>query len=633
MVAARAVELLDKVVDATNGEVRESQRAMCAEVASSFEDRTHLMVEAPTGVGKSLAYLCAIAAFVERTAPRPRVIVSTSSKALQAQLVNIDVPLLLGATNVNVSFAKLMGRANYICEAKVATFASATGRLFAADAEVDALVDFAHDTATGDRDDAPPASEAAWSKVSISAQECPGASMCPHSDTCWSEAARRHAGEADVVVVNAHLYAADAVSDNMVLGEHTVAVFDEAHALASTFTDALAHSVSPARLYRLAGLTRAAAHNGQPLSDAAAALAAAASPLVGESVTSARTKLHAALSVVHDAATTVSSELAGSAAQTTELAQAKKAVGALVDDVESITSGRDDVAVWVEGTEDHPKVVAAEVDIASWCAQNVFSNVPSVCTSATLRVGGSFEHRTRELGIGFTGEVRNVVVDTPFDYAKQGMLYIAEHLPDPKDRDRFAVESLDELETLVEAANGRTLALFTSWAACRAAAQRLRDTTSFEVLCQGEAPPGVLTEAFREEPRSVLVATSSFWTGVDLRGDVCTLVVIDKLPFPRPDDPLLAARSRAVARAGGNGFAQVALPAAATTLAQGVGRLIRSTDDRGVVAVLDRRLATASYAKLLLDTIPELWRTKDRDRVCAALRRLDEAAGAATEQG
>ncbi|MFM7063870.1 MAG: ATP-dependent DNA helicase, partial [Actinomycetes bacterium] len=228
--------------------------------------------------------------------------------------------------------------------------------------------------------------------------------------------------------------------------------------------------------------------------------------------------------------------------------------------------------------------------------------------------------------------VETLDVGSPFDYAKQGILYVADRLPDPtKERAEFEVAARSEVEALATAAGGRTLALFTSWAAARSAAEHLRDRTDLHVLLQGDAPRNDLVDEFATTARSVLVATSSFWTGLDLSGDMCTLVVIDRIPFGRPNDPVVVARERICAERGGNGFMDVSLPAAAVSLAQGVGRLIRSTADRGVVAVLDRRLVTARYGPLLLDTLPPLWRTNDRSKVEGALRRLDAAALAAAD--
>jgi ATP-dependent DNA helicase DinG len=648
-IRTRSVELLDTAVSSKDGgAVREPQRDMCAAVGDAFESGDHLLVEAPTGTGKSLAYLAAAVAAVEGwDGDDARVVISTATKALQEQLIDIDLPFVadtLADAGASFSYAMLKGRSNYACRQRLSTFAGGAGPvLFDDDGDaVDAVVEWAEDSPTGDRSDGPQVSDAVWSKVSISSQECPGATECPFGDTCFTELARQRARAADVVVVNTHLYAAHLASDGNLLPPHRAVVFDEAHELEDVVVSALAVSITQARVTSAAALASAAGASTAPvkkLRDRALEFSSVFASKVGDPVDLAGDQdLAVTLAALDAAASDVVVALEGrnrgDVKRDAAAAQAIKALRSLSDDLAAATAAdtEDGSATWVEGTVDRPRLCAARIDVAPFLAQQLFATTTVVATSATLAIGGTFDVPASRLGLtlpvdGATPRFDTLRVDTPFDYAKQGMLYVARGLPDPtKQRAEFEPAARAELAELAVAAGGRTLALFTSTAATRAAAEYLREHTDLHVFAQGDAPRSVLVDEFSSTDRSVLVATSSFWTGLDLHGDRCTLVVIDRIPFPRPNDPVLMARTRLVERRGGNGFTGVSLPAAAVTLAQGVGRLIRSTDDRGVVAILDRRLATARYASLLLDTIPPLWRTDDRDRVAAALRRLDAAA-------
>ena len=661
-IAPRSAELLDAVVAAKEGGTRRpGQDQMAAAVAGSLASGRHLLVEAPTGTGKSLAYIVPAVAYLKSSVGEPavpgtepdsespvRIVISTATKALQEQLVEVDLPFVQSvlAEDQPFTFAMLKGRSNYVCRARLAPYNGDEGHVFAPPSEeVATVVEWATETTQGDRSEVGEISDEAWSHVSVGSEECPGVAACEFGSTCFAEAAKGRARAADVVVVNTHLYAADLVSGGNVLPPHAAVIFDEAHEVEDILVSSFSVSLSAARLRSVAALARSGGASAKVLERLRLLVPSFEDSVqgsVGETIQmdtadSLTEVLKSVGGVCASAVTSLSTaEVAGQQAKAANL-QATAALRSLAADVETALGrvGDSGTATWVDGTEERPRFCAANIDIAPVLAAGLYPNVTVIGTSATLAVGGTFASLARRLGLTLdVGEglaaYDTLRVDTPFDYSKQGILYVASHLPDPtKQRSEFEVAAREEVAKLAVAAGGRTLALFTSWAAARAAAEHLRDVTDLNVLCQGESSRGDLIDEFSETPRSVLVATSSFWTGLDLHGDKCTLVVIDRIPFGRPNDPVVVARERIASERGGNGFRDVSLPAAAVSLAQGVGRLIRSDSDRGVVAVLDRRLVAAPYGKLLLDTLPPLWRTNDLSRVTAALGRLDAAAIAA----
>jgi ATP-dependent DNA helicase DinG len=658
----RPTDLLAHVVEHKEGGSRRAgQDDMCAAVGDAFTDRAHLLVEAPTGTGKSLAYIvpavahtAELAAAFDAEDPEsrpPRVVISTATKALQEQLMDVDLPFVaeaLADDGVEFRYAMLKGRSNYVCRARLDQLGEPTApSLFGVDTDqLDEITSWVEITRTGDRAELGHIDDLAWSKVSVGSDECPGAGNCRFGEQCFAEEAKRAARDADLVVVNTHLYAAHVASGNNVLPPHDAVVFDEAHELEDIFVSAFAVTFSPARLRTLAGLVgrggggTTAVERLQRLADrletAARARLDSTVDLEGDQ------EVADLLDAIGVAASQTASELAGvdtrrGGQKLTETnAQATSAVDKLADDVETARgrAGDSGAAAWVEGTVEHPRLCAAQIDIAPILAARLFPYTTVVATSATLAIGGGFDVVAGRIGLAADSGRRSVrhrelIVDTPFSYRDQGTLYVAKHLPDPtREREAFEPAARDELTRLAVAAGGRTLALFTSWKAARAAAEHLRAHTDLNVGLQGEASRSDLVEQFATTPRSVLVATTSFWTGLDLHGDQCTLVVIDRIPFGRPNDPIQVARERICAERGGNGFVDVSLPAAAILLAQGVGRLIRSTSDRGVVAVLDQRLATKRYRNVLLDTIPPLRRSIDGAAVAGLLAELDADATA-----
>ena len=667
-----AVEALDKItVQMPRGERRPEQQEMCRAVAEALATRTHLVVQAGTGTGKSLAYL------VPAALSGKKVVVATATKALQDQLADKDLPLVESGLGLPVplDFAVLKGRSNYVCRQRVAEVGSggiqaalgdqatradevegsegpaepaelaepADGRPGGLVAEVRRLVAWSQTSGTGDRADLTfEPSDRAWNMLSVGPRECPGAFNCPSGGSCFAEAARDRAAAADVVVVNTHLYGAHLASGGAVLPEHEVVVFDESHELEEVMTSSLGVEVTPGRFRALMTAAR-------PLVDARDAelldSLGAAGDLLGVTLgdrTGARV-LHEGSAVSSTEDRELAELLARASDLTRRLVDALRRGGAqrsfladggdtadpdrssrktralqaaahLAEDLHRLVSRNDGEVAWVDGTRRNVRLRLSPIDVGPALAGMLWGSITSVLTSATIppriaeRVGLE-EFPTEELNVG-----------SPFDYRGHSMLYVARHLPDR--RAPGAEEAIhEELALLVAAAGGRTLALFTSRRATEAAAEALASELPYTVLVQGDRPKGRLLEEFTEDETSCLFATLGFWQGVDVPGRALSLVTIDRLPFPRPDDPLLQARRD---RAGRGAFSLVDLPRAATLLAQGAGRLIRNADDQGVVAVLDSRLATASYRGVLLSTLPPMRRTVDRAEVESFLRRALE---------
>ncbi len=632
---------------------------MAAAVADAFADGEHLAVQAGTGTGKSLAYL--VPALARAVTDETPVVVSTATIALQRQLVERDLPRLVAALAPTLDreprYALLKGRRNYLCLNKIHAGAAGSGdpadpadqeELFdpvastALGRDVQRLTAWAESTDTGDRDDLTPGvPERAWSQVAVSARECLGAARCPYAAECFSERARARAGAADIVVTNHALLAIDALGEAAILPEHDLLVVDEAHELADRVTavatgelSATTLTVATRRIGRLvdpelverlesaATTFGAAVHDAPPgridhLDDELAADLAA----LRDAAAAARTGIETAPTDPRAAAARLEAAVAvGEIAETA--ARMLAAFGpALTERTE---------VVWLDQEESRggrrSVLRVAPLSVAGLLRGRLFRRATTVLTSATLTVGGSFDAMANAWGLtGSATETprwRGLDVGSPFDHARAGILYIAAHLPPPGRDGTGSAEQLTEIAELITAAGGRTLGLFSSMRAARAAADAMRDRLEVTVLCQGDDGTGALVERFAAEPDTCLFGTLSLWQGVDVPGPALSLVLIDRIPFPRPDDPLLAARQRAVSAHGGNGFMAVAASHAALLLAQGAGRLLRRIDDRGVVAVLDSRLLTARYGGYLRASLPPFWETTDPQRVRAALRRL-----------
>jgi ATP-dependent DNA helicase DinG len=658
-------ELLALAVAALGGSERPGQVQMAEAVARAFDTGEHLAVQAGTGTGKSLAYLVpALAAAAATDAERAPVVVSTATIALQRQLVDRDLPRLTDALASALprkpSFALLKGRGNYLCLNKIHNGSAAADEAadqeqlfepFAASAlgrDVARLTAWAEETKSGDRDDLRPGvADRAWSQVSVSARECIGVARCPFGTECFSEKARGKAGLADVVVTNHALLAIDAIADSTVLPEHELLVVDEAHELVDRVTGiataeltATALSVTTRRATRLIGpeLT-------DRLEDASATLVSAIHDATPGRIDFLDDELATYLTVLRDAAGAARAAVNPQPGDALAAAARSEAIAALdeitgtaariLDSFGPAIPDRTDV-VWLDHEDNRgsirPVLRVAPLSVAGLLRARLFGRATTVLTSATLTVGGSFDAMAGNWGLSgletdaaWTG----LDVGSPFDHARSGILYVAAHLPPPGRGGPDAPESaaqVTEISELITAAGGRTLGLFSSMRAARAAAEALRERVDTPVLCQGDDATALLVERFAADPETSLFGTLSLWQGVDVPGPSLSLVFIDRIPFPRPDDPLLTARQRAVAARGGNGFMAVAASHAALLLAQGAGRLLRRADDRGVVAILDSRLASARYGAYLRESLPPFWQTTDPEVVRAALRRLCDTA-------
>jgi ATP-dependent DNA helicase DinG len=609
------------------GTDRPGQAQMAEAVAVAIRTRTHLAVQAGTGTGKTLGYLVP-AILSGRTT-----VVATATKNLQDQLAGKDLPFLEEHLDRPFSWAVLKGRSNYLCLQRLSELTSrdAGGVQLALDGvaerapaeELLRLARWASETDTGDRAElADEPSEAAWSAVSVSARECPGASRCPSGDACFAEDARRRAAQADVVVVNLHLYGLDLAAGGAILPDHDVAVIDEAHQLEDIVSATSGVELTAARFSDLARRIRGVVADDRlpgGVDDAGRILVDALRPHRGRRLKGALPDdLAGALAVARgrvEQALTAARAVPSAAPEDTRTraTRLQQAAGALVEDLGVVEQVTPQHVVWAEGTEAWPVLRVAPLDVAGVLRDGLWNRRTAILTSATLPA-----RLPQRLGVA-PGGIVEVDVGSPFDYGRQAVLYCAAHLPDPRS-DRYATALVDELAALMAAAGGRTLALFTSFRMLDLAAAAVRDRVAVPILTQGSAPKGRLIEAFAADPASCLFATMGFWQGIDVPGDACRLVVIDRLPFPRPDEPLLQARRE---RAGATAFAQIDLPRAATLLAQGAGRLIRTATDRGVVAVLDPRLARASYRWDVVRALPPMRRTKDRAEAEAFLRSLD----------
>jgi ATP-dependent DNA helicase DinG len=653
-------QLLAAAVAALGGSERSGQLQMATAVAHAFETGEHLAVQAGTGTGKSLAYL--VPAIIRAVSDDTPVVVSTATIALQRQLVNRDLPQLVDALTDALPrtprFALLKGRQNYLCLNKIHNGAASSSddepqdELFQPQAvtalgrDVQRLTTWASTTESGDRDDLKPGvADRSWTQVSVSARECLGMARCPFGTECFAERARGSAGRADVVVTNHALLAIDAVADSAVLPEHQLLVVDEAHDLVDRVTAVATGELTSTTLgvasRRITRLVEPELM--QRWERASANFTAAIQDATPGRIDHLDDELSTHLTALRDAAGAARSAIDTSPADAKAASARAEAVASLAEIADTASRilrsfapaipDRTDV-VWL-GHEDNrgstrAVLRVAPLSVAGLLRSRLFAGSTAVLTSATLTVGGSFDAMASAWGLADTqaGDQprwRGLDVGSPFQHGKAGILYVAAHLPAPGRDGTGSAEQLNEIAELVTAAGGRTLGLFSSMRAARAAAEAMSERLATPVLCQGDDSTAALVEQFAADAATSLFGTLSLWQGVDVPGPSLSLVIIDRIPFPRPDDPLLSARQRAVAAVGGNGFMAVAASHAALLLAQGAGRLLRSVEDRGVVAVLDSRMATARYGGYLRASLPPFWPTTDAAAVRAALSRLRTA--------
>uniref|UniRef100_UPI0027BA7179 ATP-dependent DNA helicase n=1 Tax=Janibacter hoylei TaxID=364298 RepID=UPI0027BA7179 len=633
------------------------QVEMAKAVAHAIDAEEHLLVQAGTGTGKSLAYLVPAVEHAQRVG-KPAV-VATATLALQGQIVDRDMPRLADALTPHLrrrpTYAIVKGRRNYVCKHKTeGGFPDDEDGLFdvgEADAqagwlgkEVVRVREWAEETESGDRDElVPGVSEKAWRQVSVSAQECLG-SKCPMVTECFVERSREAAKDVDVIVTNHSFMAIDAFEGRPMLPDHDVLVIDEAHELVDRVTSTVTDELAPGGVRAAAKRARKYAESSDALDDIASDLEAVLEEAPeGRLATGIPDALASVLGRCRDVSRNLLTEMKPPKGE--QVDGTRQVALAAVDEVHE-TAGRmleehELDVIWVSrDLRRGPLLRVAPMSVAMRMRERIFGTGATdddegvrdrtvVLTSATLELGGTFDAVAGTLGLRGPGapEWTGLDVGSPFDYQQQGIAYVAEHLPAPG-RDGLAPQTLDEIEALVRAAGGRTLGLFSSMRAAKEASEAMRERLddSFTVLCQGEDMIGTLVRDFARDPRTILFGTLTLWQGVDVPGSSCQLVIIDRIPFPRPDDPLSSARTQEIARRGGNGFMAVSATHAALRLAQGAGRLVRRGDDRGVVAFLDHRMIKARYAGFLQRSLPPFWPTTDRQLVLGALTRLDQIA-------
>lgn len=695
---------------------------MAEAVATAVEQREHLVVQAGTGTGKSLAYL--VPAVRRAMATKKPVVVSTATIALQNQLIDRDLPRLAAALAPLLprepTFAVLKGRRNYLCRHRLQSGVDEDTegaelfdprQLSSVGRQVARLHEWAEETLTGDRDEiVPGVGDLAWRQVSVGGNECMGARVCSFGQECFAEFAREATTGVDVVVTNHAMLSIDMAQGYHLMPEHDTIMIDEAHELVDRATSVAtgvlgerAVSVAAKRAARLVepGISERLTECGDGLALMFTEVGEGRLDHIDDGLAGAVAAVRDASAACITAIGPNPGELEPDAASERKLALAalgevREAAERILESYEPALRDRTEV-VWLnKAPSKPPSLSVAPLGVGGLLREKLFGDRTVVLTSATLTLGGDFTALARQWGLGreveqeaddlaagrtpapvppvdpvprtgldtatedddgeesegvepgaadqsgkaedsggdgphrAAGEPRWRALDvgSPFEHARSGILYVARHLPKPG-RDGLSKEYLDEIAGLIEASDGRALGLFSSMRAAQQATDELRERLDQTILCQGEDSTGQLVRRFSEDERSCLFGTLSLWQGVDVPGPALQLVIVDRIPFPRPDDPLASARQRAISAHGGNGFLAVSATHAALLLAQGTGRLLRSTADRGVIAVLDPRLATAGYGGFLRSSLPPYWGTADPEVARAALRRLAEKADAA----
>ena len=653
-------EALDVAVEAIGGAPREGQIEMAEAVANALTDRHHLMVQAGTGTGKSLAYL------IPGIVHGRKVLVATATLALQRQLVDRDLPAVVPALEKllgrEVTYAIYKGVGNYVCLQKMnSDDVDPDGELVmeVSSLEKDAkrLIAWAKTPGvSGDRDDAPEVDRRVWAANSVSGRECVGADVCAFGSQCFAAKAKGKAQTADVVVTNHTLLAIEIMDLHPILPERDCIILDEAHEFMDRATQAVTDELTSGRVLRAAAMARKfmpgkladAFHKAA--NDFHESMVDYGESVRGELGSQGRLEeipqsLESPIRKVKESAQAITQYLSADdeiidTDVMAERARVKGAVNEVSTTAATLLKLGDGLVLWYEPT--FSTLHLAPLSVSDVLRENMLKQTPVIATSATLTVGNSFNSLAKSIGF-IVGEDLNAEVSegeldpgnlqmldvgSPFDFANQGVLYMPKHLPEPG-RDGPSIEVLTELGELIDAAGGRTLALFSSWRGVEAADAHLRKVLAelpIKIITQKRGDVvGPLVARFAKDETSVLLGTMSLWQGVDVPGNSCILVAIDRIPFPRPDEPVMSARASQADAAGGSGFMQVSLPRAALLLAQGTGRLIRSVDDRGVVAILDSRIVTKRYGSVLLNSMPPLWRTSDTAVVRDSLRRLAES--------
>lgn len=619
-------------------EHRPQQIAMAQRVRRALDLKRYALIEAGTGTGKTLAYL------LPAVLSGLRVVVSTATKTLQEQILDKDLPLLREASGLDFTAALMKGRANYLCLEKLenAALRLAPQRVGRSEAKaLEGIRAWADQTKTGDRAELDlPENLSLWRDLSATSESCSG-QRCPRFEDCFVTRMRKRAAEADLVIVNHHLFFADLSLRTAtgggrgaeIIPRYDAVIFDEAHALEDVATDHFGLAASDYRVDDLLSDCDRVLDPGDvedygvaPLLEKVELLSQAFFRQVGrllptseasQRLTRAKTApLGTGASELGEALKALGGRLGR--AEEADIASLARRAGEIADDLKFLVEAREPGFVfWIEARARATFLRAAPIDVAKELQSRLYSNVQAlVLTSATLAAQGKLDFAKRRLGLADpeTGQdcyaVDTLVLDSPFDYPAQAALYAPASLPDPTDP-KFVERAADEILDLCAITGGRAFVLFTSLRNMQEAHRRLANRLPYRVLLQGERPKAALIADFKERP-SVLFASQSFWEGVDIAGEALSLVIIDKLPFASPADPVVAARIEQLKDRGREPFGEYQVPQAALALRQGFGRLIRTRRDRGIVAVLDRRLTTKGYGRAFLESLPRCPRTGDR---------------------
>ncbi len=607
-------EILDALrrvtTELANAEERQGQDEMAVLVGRALRKNRHLIVQAGTGTGKTLGYL------VPAVISGRRIVVSTVTKALQDQLSQNDLPLLAAALNPildhQLTWTVLKGRSNYLCRQRIAELADRSQSKLELDevsvrtkADVKKLVEWSGTTETGDEGELDwQPQRNAWSMVSVTSEECPGASRCPQGENCFAERARAQSQTAEIVIVNGWLYALDIVTQGTIIGEHDVVVFDEAHELEDVVTDSAGLTLSPGRITTIGSAMRSIIRDDAMsggFAKSAARLRDAIVPWISKRVAlpfdgESRETLLEVRGRANDALESLRTIATNDESAKQRKLRAQSLCTRFIEDLDLALADRSGFVAYVSGNADRCSLEMRPLNIGPTLHEAVWSQRTAILTSATIPT-----NLPQRIGLS-VDSFDACHVASPFDYETNSLLYCASHLPDPAQgmRDNAVHKEIYEL---INAAGGRTLALFTSYARLNAAYDALADKLEFEVLKQDDLPKMELLRKFAASESTCLFATQSFFQGVDVPGQTLSCVIIDRLPFPVPTDPLMSARRDAF---GKSAFTAIDIPIAATKLAQAAGRLIRTQTDMGVVAVLDPRLVTKSYGKAIIEMLPPM---------------------------
>jgi ATP-dependent DNA helicase DinG len=633
----------------TSYRYRPQQIELASSIAKAVRERTVLIAEAGTGTGKTVAYL------VPALLYGGKVLISTGTKTLQDQLFHRDLPTVRDALGLPAQTALLKGRANYVCSYHLERHVH-DGRLQSREvaSHLLSIARFAAQSATGDRAELPdiPEISPAWGLATSTRENCLG-QECPAFKQCFVMKARREALMADIVVVNHHLFFADAMLRDEGMAELLPAcdtvILDEAHQLPEAATQFFGESISTGQVLDLCRDALVEARVSAPedrilaervrSADKAARDLRLAIPLketrIAEQGLDRFEGFNGALDFLAGTMQALAKVLALHAERSEGLAACHTRTLDLNRRIAHWTDAEDEGMVrWIELRSQALIMHRSPLDVAVPFRRQIDARKRSwILTSATLAVGGSFSLYQQRLGLT---DARTAIWPSPFDYPNNALLYLPEGIPDPADAE-FTDEVVDACIPVLRASRGRAFLLFTSLRAMRRAHELLserlaREGIDYPLLLQGQGTKTHLLESFRAHGNAVLIASSSFWEGVDVRGDALSLVVIDKLPFASPDDPVLAARLAWLNRMGRNGFIDYQVPAAAIALKQGAGRLIRDETDQGVLMICDRRIVARGYGKTILDSLPPMRRTRSLADVTAFFARLDQAAVTASER-